>query len=279
MINLFKKKFTICLITVIVVIILVGSLVIIVGKNTNKALDNISKKSIASSAENNANKPSQNDINKVDNIQENNTNKSTENNINNSANNNNTNAATNTTNSSASQSNKSDTANNTGKTPNANSSNTSQQPAASAQQSNPQQQPKKSQPAPQNPMQKPASVSPQKYIYNDLGFSITFPASWKGKYTLRKNEDGLNVYFYSANHPEEAGVGRLFTIVKKTPHIDESMMDSISGAQRYITANGITYVIGGPTDVAFPPDNPDYSLYKQLASERSSVINSIQGVK
>jgi len=30
------------------------------------------------------------------------------------------------------------------------------------------------------------AVSPQRYTYNDLGFSITFPASWKGKYVLKK---------------------------------------------------------------------------------------------
>ncbi|UZW14479.1 hypothetical protein OSC52_01145 [Clostridium pasteurianum] len=64
-----------------------------------------------------------------------------------------------------------------------------------------------------------------------------------------KNENGLNVYFYSANNPKQAGVGRLFTIVKKA------------------------------SDVAFPPDNPEYSLYRQLANERSSVINSIKGIK
>lgn len=120
-----------------------------------------------------------------------------------------------------------------------------------------------------------STAASRKYINSKLGLSITFPASWHGKYTIKENSDGLAVIFKPSNNSSQGD--RLFTIAKKGPEI-ENMLDTISGAQRYITAKGVTYVIGGPTDIGFPPDNPEYSTYKQLASECSSVVNTIKSI-
>lgn len=275
---LFKKKLIIGFFVVIAGIILIVTFIMENEKTKNEALNNVDKKSIASVSENNTNKSLQDNVNKADNSNINASSKSSENVTN-----------TNTINSSSIQTNKSDTSNNTGKTSNdvstaSNGISPQQSKVPQNQNTLPaqsnQEQQSKSQTEVQKPVEKPAaSVSPQKYIYNDLGFSITFPASWKGKYVLKKNENGLNVYFYSANHPEQAGSGRLFTIVNKASDVDESMLDTISGSQRYFTVKGITYVIGGPTDVGFPLDNPDYGLYMQLSNNRASVINSIKAIK
>ena len=40
----------------------------------------------------------------------------------------------------------------------------------------------------------------------------------------------------------------------------------------------VDFVIGGPTDVGFPPENPEYSSYKKLVSELSSVSFTIKSI-
>ena len=123
-----------------------------------------------------------------------------------------------------------------------------------------------------------SSNTSQKYISNNLGFSITFPASWKNKYNVVEDNNGLAVYFKPASHPLDpvVGGGLLFRIVKKTPNLDEGSLDTINGTKRYFTAKGTTFVIGGPTDVNFPENNPEFSTYRKLSSECSSVINTIE---
>lgn len=270
MIALFKKKSAVWSIVVIVFIILVGAFVITVGRKTNEASANSTKRSVVSASENNANKSSQSN-NDTNNVDENNTAKSNENNSVNSDNTNNTNAA--------------NTAHDTiPAAANANSS-TASQSTTSPQQPKPAQLEAEQHPevqhsqqaAPAKPVQQPTATSPQKYVSKNLGFSLTFPASWQGKYTIAEDNNGLAVIFKPTNHPAEGG-GMLFTVAKKTPELYEGMLDTISGAKRSFTANGVDFVIGGPTDIGFPPDNPEYSTYKQLSSERSSVINTIQSI-
>jgi hypothetical protein len=293
MINLFKKKTIIWCIIVSVFIILVGAFVITGNKNTNKAADKINKKSVASAAENNANKSSRSNSNKANSVQGNDTAKSTEDNSGNTANTNNTNSTTNTGSANVPSTNPSVSKSNTApNTSNTNSENKTNSSSASQSTTSPQQpkpvQKSQSQPAQTTPkvsaqstpvkeeVHQSVSASPQKYVNNKLGLDITFPGSWKGKYTVSENSDGLAVIFKPYSNNSSQG-GILFSIVKKNPEI-ENMLDTISGAKRYVTAKGVTYVIGGPTDIGFPPDNPEYSTYKQLSSERSSVVNNIQSI-
>lgn len=267
MIKLFKKKLIRWSMVVIVLIILVGTIVITVAKKANEASVNSTKKNVASAGENNDNKSSQSN-NEANNVEKNDTAKSAENNSDNATN---ANTAANTAHDTAPA--------------NANSSAGSQSTTSPEQ---PKQVPLKpeqhlevqhSQPAvPAKPVQQPIPASPQKYVSKTLGFSLTFPASWQGKYNVVENNNELIVYFKPVNHPVGAGVGRLFEIVKKTPDVNEAVLDTISGAKRDFATKGVTFVIGGPTDVAFPPDNPEYSTYKQLSSERSSVINTIESI-
>jgi len=117
-------------------------------------------------------------------------------------------------------------------------------------------------------------TSPQKYVSNNLGFSVTFPTSWKNKYTIEEDNNGLVIKFKPASNRVAGGL--LFEIVKRSPDFDESMSDSIG--KRYITAKEVTYIIGGPMDVGFPPNHPEYNIYRQLASELSAVSLTIKSI-
>lgn len=118
------------------------------------------------------------------------------------------------------------------------------------------------------------SASPQKYISNNLGFSVIFPASWRNKYTVKEDNNGLVIKFKPVSNPIAGGM--LFEIVKKSSDFNEGMSDGIG--KRYITAKGVTYIIGGPMDVGFPPDNPEFSSYRKLASQLSSVALTIKSI-
>ncbi|WP_026882441.1 hypothetical protein [Clostridium akagii] len=129
------------------------------------------------------------------------------------------------------------------------------------------------QPPKQTPKTSVASSS--QYVSNSLGFAITFPASWQDKYTVSENSNGIIVYF-KPEQQVQSGEGKLFTIVKKDNE-NEEFLDTIGGP-RYLTAKNILYVIGGPTDVGFPPDNPEFSVYRQLCTERASVVSTLKAI-
>lgn len=232
MINLFKKKSSIWILAVLVVIAFLGAFVIVNGKNPDDKTNKVSA---------------------------------------------NVNTSGNTVSNTGSLSNQSTTTNNTNKTVDTNSSPTSQD-ATQPQQSKPIQQLTEQPAPPKTAVQPPISSASQKYVSNNLGFSITFPASWKNKYSVVEDNNGLTVYFKPVSHPV-AGAGLLFRIVKKTPNLDEGMLDIINGAKRYFTAKGITFVIGSSTDVNFPENNPEFGTYRQLSSESASVINTIENTK
>lgn len=107
-----------------------------------------------------------------------------------------------------------------------------------------------------------------------LGFSISFPDSWNGLYTISEDDHSFSVYF-KQTHEGNYGQGLLFTIQKKTDDFDETLLDSI-GNKRYIVAKDILYVIGGPTDVNFSPDSPDFSTFQSMHDQSASVIDSIK---
>lgn len=119
-----------------------------------------------------------------------------------------------------------------------------------------------------------APATSQLYINRNFGLSITFPASWNGKYAISEDNAGINVCYKPASHPAE-GSGLLFTIKKKTPDLNEDFLDTV-GKRNVTNSKGVTFVIGGPTDVGFPPDNPEFSTYKQLTQERSAVVDTIK---
>ncbi|MDF2882571.1 MAG: hypothetical protein K0R54_3128 [Clostridiaceae bacterium] len=114
----------------------------------------------------------------------------------------------------------------------------------------------------------------QIYKSASLGLSITFPASWSDKYTVKETAQGIFVYFKPTKKVSD-NAGLYFCILKKTKDLNESMYDSING-KKEVNVNGISYFLGGPTDVNFPEDHPEFNTFVKLQSQVPDIINSIK---
>lgn len=140
--------------------------------------------------------------------------------------------------------------------------------------------PNKSKPEPSKDIKQPSKDIKQPttkqtvYKSSKLGFSLTFPASWQDKYRVVENGDSLSVYF-KPNHNVKGTVGLFFTIIKKTPELNESRYDTI-GNTRYFKVGETTYFIGGPTDVNFPENDPEIDTYLKMNRERSTVLSTLK---
>ena len=119
------------------------------------------------------------------------------------------------------------------------------------------------------------TASAQHYVSTNLGFSITFPASWKGKYTVQENGSGITVCFKPKQKVNATGL--LFKIVKRGPDVNEDVLDSVGGP-RYFTAKGVKYVIGGPTDVNFPEDNPEFNTFEHMTKQCAGVTSTLKNI-
>lgn len=118
-----------------------------------------------------------------------------------------------------------------------------------------------------------------KYVNEELGFSMIFPDNWKGKYEVKEQneidygENGIVILYKSSSNIE--GYGTLFMIYEYKPD-KEQFIDTIYGAKRFIEAKGKKYIIGGPTGLGYSDTESDFNEYYKLSNERKDVINSIQ---
>ncbi|CAM2917227.1 hypothetical protein HAHI6034_07805 [Hathewaya histolytica] len=115
---------------------------------------------------------------------------------------------------------------------------------------------------------KKLTPTPHTFKSKNLGFSITFPASWHNKYKITEEKDELSVYFKSENT-----FGLLFTIAEKSDKFDESFYDCIN---KSLKCNGKTYFVGGSTDVGFQPDHPEFKTFRKMKSEVKSVLGTLK---
>lgn len=122
---------------------------------------------------------------------------------------------------------------------------------------------------------KPKVSSGELYKNDKLGFSINFPESWQGKYTIKEIDGGIGVYF-KPNKDENKGYGLLFAIIKKGPDLDENHFDTVSKNIRYFNAKGITYVVGGPTDFNFDEKHPEVNVFMKMSREAGTVAETIK---
>lgn len=111
-----------------------------------------------------------------------------------------------------------------------------------------------------------------------LGFSITFPSTWKDRYAIKEDGNSMYVYFKSTDSNTPPNSGLLFLIMKKNDSINENMYDSIEG-KKYITVGNTTYFIGGPTDIALNTENKDFNIFASMNKERKKVIDTIILIK
>ena len=109
---------------------------------------------------------------------------------------------------------------------------------------------------------------------SQLGFTINFPKSWNNLYTINEDENGLYVLF-KQTVPGDYGQGILFAIIKKVDDSDEFTIDTI-GDKRYLVAKDVLYIIGGPTDLNFSPDSPDFKTFEDMHNQCADVINTIK---
>ncbi|WP_315112149.1 hypothetical protein [Clostridium intestinale] len=139
--------------------------------------------------------------------------------------------------------------------------------------------PKSQQPTTQTPVTPPKTetAEPQVYTNNNLGFSITFPASWKDKYTVKEDASGLYVAVKSPNSTNNY-YGLLFAVLKKGPGLYEETFDTIPGGKRNFEAKGIPYVIGSTTGVPIPEDDPNYELWLKMYKESGAVTNTLKSL-
>lgn len=123
------------------------------------------------------------------------------------------------------------------------------------------------------------SNNPSSEVYKNINFGlcITFPASWKNNYTIKETSEGIFVYFKPKQKISD-GQGLFFCILKKSKALNELMFDSVAG-KKELNINGTSYLLGGPTDIGFPDNNPEYSTFRQLKSELPNIINSIKSIK
>jgi len=115
------------------------------------------------------------------------------------------------------------------------------------------------------------------YKNDKLGFSINFPDSWKGKYTVKENDDGIRVFFKPINK-NALGGGFLFGILKRSDNLDESTFDTVSRKTRYFNAKGIAYVVGGPTDVNFDDNDPEFNVFLKMSKESGKVVETLKNI-
>ena len=115
------------------------------------------------------------------------------------------------------------------------------------------------------------------YKNEKLGFSITFPDSWKGKYTVEEKDNGIRVCYKPKVNIQDQGSGFLFTVLKNTPDLSDQL-DTVSYKMRYFKAKGITYIIGGPTDMPFDSNHPEFQTYLKMTREKPQVVETLKGL-
>lgn len=114
-----------------------------------------------------------------------------------------------------------------------------------------------------------------KYNSKTLGITLSFPASFKDKYTIKEINDSLSVYF----KPEDSSspkTGLLFTIIKAdSKDLNPDSYDNIL-KDKFITINNQKYLVGSTTDVGFPDDNKEFKTYQKMKNQCKSIIESIK---
>ncbi|WP_286911012.1 hypothetical protein [Clostridium sp. UBA1652] len=130
--------------------------------------------------------------------------------------------------------------------------------------------------APANPP-KAEDSTPVVYTNNNFGFSLTFPASWKDKYTVTEDGNGIYVAVKSPNS-DNIYYGLLFAILKKGSGLNEDYFDTIPNGKRYFEAKGISYVIGSTTGIPIPEDDPSYELWRKMYRESGAVTKTLKAL-
>lgn len=110
---------------------------------------------------------------------------------------------------------------------------------------------------------------------SNLGFIMTFPESWKGKYTVTEDGGEVRVSFKSSDPANSVNSGWMFSIIKKGSGVDTDFLDSIDG-RRSITVGGKEYIVGGPTGLTVNPECSDFNQFQTMRGQMGSVLDSVR---
>ncbi len=108
----------------------------------------------------------------------------------------------------------------------------------------------------------------QSYTYEDM--TITFPASWEGKYVINDGQDGFAI-MQKSSYEKEEGWGFLFGFYRSNEMVDES-----TGATQLAYTKDYVYYIQEPTDVTFwYEDDGIGEEYRGMQKEKELIIQSL----
>ncbi|KOM86834.1 hypothetical protein FDB55_14635 [Clostridium botulinum] len=113
---------------------------------------------------------------------------------------------------------------------------------------------------------------------SNLGFSMTFPDSWKDKYTIVEESNSISVYFKSSDLNIDPKSGLFFLVIKQDESLDPSLFDTID-IENYINVNDEVYFIGGPTDISLSENASDFNTFISMNKDRKEIIESIVSSK
>lgn len=116
------------------------------------------------------------------------------------------------------------------------------------------------------------------YVNKKLGIQITFPASWRGLYTIKSYNNGIGVFMKAQEPYVYDGEGFLFSVTEYKSAEDAEFKDTV-GNKRFVTAKGKKYIIGGPTDCPIGYGEKNRVLYLRLSKEKSGVASTIKAIE
>lgn len=106
------------------------------------------------------------------------------------------------------------------------------------------------------------------YTYEDM--TITFPASWEGKYLIQDGQDGFAI-MQKASYEKEEGMGFLFGFYKSAEMIDTSM-----GACQVAYTDDCLYYMQEVTDVSYWYEDEEIAKeYCEMLMQKETVVASL----
>ena len=97
-----------------------------------------------------------------------------------------------------------------------------------------------------------ASPADTPYRNGALGFTLTLPADWQGKYTVIEYPTQVSFLQTATYNKYGEGSGGLFYIERLDGQLTQEQIDFPGNRSIAMYANGYTYVLGTPTDVQYP---------------------------
>ena len=114
------------------------------------------------------------------------------------------------------------------------------------------------------------------YTNNNLGFQITFPKDWEGRYGIEETNENIRVYSKKIRDNTDFP-GEIFAIRKLIGELrtEEDIAQTPWYCKIINKGNGYTYVIETPSDVQYPEDKEKMKEYQSLSQDAENIVKSI----